>query len=78
MLRVDLGLKGRRAVVLGGTRGIGLAIARGLAAEGCLLAVCGRNEAALRDAESEIRATGAQIYAASWRVHGKRSVASIS
>jgi 3-oxoacyl-[acyl-carrier protein] reductase len=64
MLRVDLGLKDRRAIVLGGTRGIGLAIARGLAAEGCVIAICGRNEAALRDAESELRATGAQIYAA--------------
>ena len=32
---MDLGLKGRRALLTGGSKGIGLAIARQLAAEGC-------------------------------------------
>ena len=40
---MDLGLKGRNAVVLGGTRGIGRAIADTLAGEGCGVAVCARN-----------------------------------
>ena len=40
---MDLGLKGRNAVVLGGTRGIGRAIAGTLASEGANVAVCARN-----------------------------------
>ncbi len=59
---MNLGLDHRRAIVLGGTRGIGLAIARGLAAEGCHVAICGRSEASLRDAERAIGAAGVQVY----------------
>ena len=40
---MDLGLKGRTALVTGGTRGIGLACARVLAREGARVAICGRS-----------------------------------
>ncbi|MBI5103852.1 MAG: SDR family oxidoreductase [Solirubrobacterales bacterium] len=40
---MDLGLQGRRALVTGGTRGIGLAVARRLHEEGCAVAVCARD-----------------------------------
>lgn len=40
---MDLGLAGRRAVVTGGSKGIGLAIARELVAEGASVAICSRN-----------------------------------
>ena len=44
---MDLNLKGKRAVVLGGTRGIGRAIAEGLMAEGASVAICARSNAEL-------------------------------
>lgn len=40
---MDLGLSGKRAIVLAGTNGLGWATAAALAAEGCQVVVCGRN-----------------------------------
>ena len=50
---MDLGLRGKKAIVTGATRGIGRAIADLLAAEGCDLAICARH----RDAVDETVAT---------------------
>jgi NAD(P)-dependent dehydrogenase (short-subunit alcohol dehydrogenase family) len=63
---MDLGLRGKRAIVTGGTRGIGLAIAKLLAAEGCDMAICARNRAAVDEtvaavAQSGVRATGGTV-----------------
>ena len=51
---MDLQLSGKRAVVTGGSRGIGRAIAAVLAREGCDVVVCARNEEALVEAAAEI------------------------
>ena len=41
---MDLMLRGKTAVITGGSVGIGLAVAEALAAEGVDLALCARNE----------------------------------
>lgn len=51
---MDLGLKGRVAIVTGSSQGIGKAIAHGLAQEGVKVTICARNEKQLRDAAEEI------------------------
>ena len=61
---MDLGLKGRAALVTAGSKGIGRACAMGLAAEGARVAICARTEADLKAAAEEIRAkTGAEVLA---------------
>jgi 3-oxoacyl-[acyl-carrier protein] reductase len=51
---MDLGLRDKVAIVTGSSRGLGLASARALAAEGCRVTLCGRNEATLRAAAREV------------------------
>jgi NAD(P)-dependent dehydrogenase (short-subunit alcohol dehydrogenase family) len=51
-------LSGKVAMVTGGSRGIGLAIARALAAEGAGVAVTGRSDAHLSEARPEIERAG--------------------
>jgi NAD(P)-dependent dehydrogenase (short-subunit alcohol dehydrogenase family) len=55
---VDLGLSGKKAVVTGGSRGIGLAIARELAREGVDVAICARGAEAVSAATEELRELG--------------------
>ena len=52
--RMELGLTDKVAIVTGSSRGLGLASARSLAAEGCDVCLCARGEARLRDAVGEI------------------------
>ena len=61
---MDLGLKGRVAVVLAASSGIGRGIAAVLAQEGCNLAICARDASRLASVAEEIRSgTGAQVLA---------------
>jgi NAD(P)-dependent dehydrogenase (short-subunit alcohol dehydrogenase family) len=50
----DLGLKGRIAIVTGGSDGLGLATATRLSAEGCKVAICARREGHLKAAAAGI------------------------
>jgi NAD(P)-dependent dehydrogenase (short-subunit alcohol dehydrogenase family) len=63
---VDLELAGKNAIVTGGSRGIGKAIARQLALEGVRVAIVARDAQALDAAAAEISAeTGSQVVAIS-------------
>ena len=54
---MDLGLTDKVAVVTGSSRGLGLASARSLAAEGCRVCICARGEERLRAAAIEVGAS---------------------
>ena len=53
---MDLGLKGKVALVTAASKGMGKACALGLAAEGARVAMCARNEGELKTAADEVRA----------------------
>ncbi|MEL6893520.1 MAG: SDR family oxidoreductase [Actinomycetota bacterium] len=55
---MDLGISGRVAAVAAGSSGLGLGSARALAAEGCRVVVCGRDEARLERAVAELGSVG--------------------
>jgi 3-oxoacyl-[acyl-carrier protein] reductase len=60
---MDLGLKGRVAIVAAASKGLGRAVALELAREGAEVAICARSEANLVEAAKTIRAaTGRDIY----------------
>ena len=61
---MDLGLVGRSAVVTGGSKGLGLAIAAELVAEGARVAICSRHADELADAERGLKESGGQVFAA--------------
>lgn len=55
---MDLGLAGLRALVTGGSKGIGRAIALTLAAEGCGVSICARNQAEIDTTVAEAAGKG--------------------
>ncbi|MGI9586347.1 MAG: SDR family oxidoreductase [Acidimicrobiia bacterium] len=61
---MELGLRGKRAVVAAASKGLGFAIADSLAAEGCAISICSRDEDRINDAANRIReAHGAEVHA---------------
>ena len=55
---MDLGLRGKVAVVTGGSKGIGYAAAKVFLEEGAKVAICARHEEELRQAAGELEQLG--------------------
>jgi NAD(P)-dependent dehydrogenase (short-subunit alcohol dehydrogenase family) len=59
---MDLGLKGKKAVVTGGSKGIGRAIAEGFAAEGADVSICARNTQHVAATVASLKAKGVKAF----------------
>lgn len=59
----DYNLRGKVVLITGGSRGLGLVLARQFAAEGARIAICARDNEELSAAENDIRAYGADVLA---------------
>lgn len=57
---MDLGLKGKYALITGGSQGIGRGTALALAEEGCNVAICARNKERVEKTAAEIRSKGVE------------------
>jgi len=61
---MELGLNGKSAIITGGSRGIGLAIAESLAREGANVSICARNSAHLEAAAETVSKHGGKVHSA--------------
>ena len=59
---MDLGLKGKRVVVTGGSKGIGRAIADTFAGEGANVSICARNAEEVASAVASLKSRGVQAF----------------
>jgi len=59
--RQDFELRGKVVLITGGSRGLGLALARDFAAEGARLALCARDPAELRAATDDLRSCTSEV-----------------
>jgi 3-oxoacyl-[acyl-carrier protein] reductase len=71
---MDLGLKGLRAVVTGGSKGIGRAAADIFAQEGASVAICARNADEVKAAVNDLKAKGVNAYGAGVDVADKAAL----
>jgi NAD(P)-dependent dehydrogenase (short-subunit alcohol dehydrogenase family) len=60
---MDLGITGRKAIVTGGSKGLGRAIAQELVDAGCDVAICARNADEVERAGRELKSSGRNVFA---------------
>jgi NAD(P)-dependent dehydrogenase (short-subunit alcohol dehydrogenase family) len=60
--KLDLGLSGKKAIIIGAARGIGMATAEILAREGCDLAITARSEDGVKEAVANLRKYGTKVF----------------
>lgn len=70
-------LRGEVALVTGGSRGLGLALSRELARQGCRLAICARDETELEEARIDLERAGAEVLAVTCDVADRAQVAAM-
>jgi NAD(P)-dependent dehydrogenase (short-subunit alcohol dehydrogenase family) len=70
----EVNLRGQIALITGGSRGLGLALARELADDGCRLVICARDATELERAGSELEQRGAEVLAIQCDVADKADV----
>ncbi len=58
---MDLGLQGKKAIIVGGARGIGMSVAEILVREGCDLAISARSEDSVKDAIADLSRYGTRV-----------------
>jgi NAD(P)-dependent dehydrogenase (short-subunit alcohol dehydrogenase family) len=75
--RREVELRGHVALVTGGSRGLGLALSRELARQGCRLAICARDEADLTAARIDLEQRGAEALAIPCDVADEAQVAAM-
>ena len=71
------GFAGKTVLVTGGSRGLGLALARRLGAGGARVAICGRDPGALERARTELETAGAEVFARPVDVADREAVATL-
>src|SRR5262245_31053849 len=72
---MDLGLKGKVALVAGASKGLGYAVARALAGEGAIVAISSRDAGSIEQAGTRIaKETGATVFASAVDVSSAEAI----
>ena len=72
---MDLGLKGKVAMVAGASRGLGFAVAKALAADGASVSIASRDEAAICEAAKKLTGSSGDVFAMAADVRAAEDIA---
>src|SRR5216117_3741618 len=70
----DQEARGRVVLITGGSRGLGIALARAFAGDGCRIAICARDSSELDAARGDLEERGAEVLALEWDVTDRAQV----